>query len=1388
MKSKFSRLFLCAAGFGAALSPSHSFAADIVWDGGGDGTTLDLSTNWTGDVLPDETIPDSAVFSGIAAGSLNLSYLGADLGTAPGLNLRLDAGQTSAVSIDTGLNVNVLRLNNVTVAAGAGALTLGNGSDLFNLTLGSAGGQVHTWTNNSASVATVASDVRFGMGGAGNHLLLLTGSGNWALNALLTPSNAANLAIQKTGTGELTLAGGGTLAAFGISTLGNTNFAGLLHGGTTRITSGNYVGGGTNSEWVVGGTDLAGVNTQFIMDGGSLSNMAWVAAARGNGTGSVSSDVILNNSAAISSANFSAGFNGGNAGTAPKGTITLNHSATQTVTSSFYLAESPNSNVTYNLNGTSTLSQTSTTGGESRLGISNGAVATLNVNGGTANFERDLILGYAGTGSGKLVLNSGSVKVGVLTERWLIIGRANGASGQIDVNGGTLNLANGTDMRFGTTNTSAGVSVVNLNGGAITGSVVAQNSLLDLKQNTSTSATLSNTFNLNGGTLSIAQIITSNNTGPGTATFNFNGGTLKPLVSTANFIDLGGATQKVYVKDGGAVIDTNGFNVTVVDSLLAGGTGGLTKAGAGVLTLAAAATYTGATAVNAGTLTLGGSLASSGVSVASGAVLTGAVALGGSLASAGQITPATLGTAGTLSVGNGLVLTGGSLNLDLNGGNNATGGGINDLLAVTGGVSASGTVIVSPTFTSTPAVSTVYTFGTYTGSLSGAASLVAGSRSVAVDTTTAGQLNLVYTGGPAGNLKWSSAASQAWDVLNEVNWVNTGTSSPDRFYQADNVSFDDTAGLQTGVVFSTTLLPATVTVDSSGGGNNYSFSGTGGIGGTGSLIKSGGSTLTIGTANLFSGGTTVNGGAVVLGTATALGTGAVTVNGGVVNLNGQTVANNIALAGGTLTGAGTANGTVSGGGLVKDDATLLALTGANTYSGGTTINAGTLGMARANGANTNLGAGAVTVNASGTLRVGYAVTSNQNVSSTANDIILNGGTVYVDDANQHLTGTLSVAAAGGVLGSTYNSGTNAAAERDKGLALDGVVSGGGGLTIQHTRIGTGNVWHTAFVAFSNNANSYSGTITVNQNTTASEGGVYLGVNGSTALAGAAIVINSNILGTNRKFGNSPVVFKSGLGTATLGSVGGAADLVLTGYDQVNHMYGADAIALTVGGNDQSTTYSGVISGGGSLTKTGSGGLTLTNTSTYTGATTVNEGSLVINGNITTSTLTTVAGTGTLAGSGQVGALSVGAGGTLAPGNSPGILNTGNTQLELGSTLSIEIMGDTVGAGYDRLNVTGTVTLAGTLAVTTGYSPAPDSLFFIIANDGGDAVSGTFGGLAEGTTFVAGGTEFQISYLADSVGNTFSGGNDVALRVVPEASAALLLGFGSLGLALRRRRQ
>jgi fibronectin-binding autotransporter adhesin len=141
--------------------------------------------------------------------------------------------------------------------------------------------------------------------------------------------------------------------------------------------------------------------------------------------------------------------------------------------------------------------------------------------------------------------------------------------------------------------------------------------------------------------------------------------------------------------------------------------------------------------------------------------------------------------------------------------------------------------------------------------------------------------------------------------------------------------------------------------------------------------------------------------------------------------------------------------------------------------------------------------------------------------------------------------------------------------------------------------------------------------------------------------------------------------------------------------------------------------------------------------------------------------------GTLKGKGTVGVLTMSSG-TIAPGLSPGCLTSGNLTYT-GGSLEIELEGTTVCTQYDQQIVNGTVDLgaATTLNILKGsaYSPALNSVYTIISNDGSDAVTGTFAGLAQGATAVLGSYSYRISY-------TGGDGNDVTLTVVAVPAAVV----------------
>lgn len=144
------------------------------------------------------------------------------------------------------------------------------------------------------------------------------------------------------------------------------------------------------------------------------------------------------------------------------------------------------------------------------------------------------------------------------------------------------------------------------------------------------------------------------------------------------------------------------------------------------------------------------------------------------------------------------------------------------------------------------------------------------------------------------------------------------------------------------------------------------------------------------------------------------------------------------------------------------------------------------------------------------------------------------------------------------------------------------------------------------------------------------------------------------------------------------------------------------------------------------------------------------------GNVTINKAVNLHGAFTISGSFSTTAV----GASISPGNSPGIINSGNLSLGPGSTTNMEINGTTVGTQYDQLNVTGTVNISTSAALNLsfGFVPAVGNTFILINNDGADAVTGNFNGLPEGTVFYVGASALRISY----VGGT---GNDVTLTVI-----------------------
>jgi autotransporter-associated beta strand protein len=264
--------------------------------------------------------------------------------------------------------------------------------------------------------------------------------------------------------------------------------------------------------------------------------------------------------------------------------------------------------------------------------LDNSISGTVTLNAGSTLIStNDVIVEFAGTGRGKLALNGGNVIIGPAAAKWLMVGYYDTGAGELDLTNGNLLLENGTSLKMCRSGNTGG-NVVNQLGGNVTffsdaGVTIGGGGNLDL--NYGGGATSSNTYNLNGGVLTVPQIVAT--ASAAFRIFNFNGGTLRAAASTTTFFNSGVATT-ANVRNGGALLDTVGFNVTIGQKLqhstIADDNatdGGLTKNGLGTLTLTGANTFTGNTTINAGVLELAQSVpalaGNSTVSIAAGAAL-----------------------------------------------------------------------------------------------------------------------------------------------------------------------------------------------------------------------------------------------------------------------------------------------------------------------------------------------------------------------------------------------------------------------------------------------------------------------------------------------------------------------------------------------------------------------------------------------------------------------------------------------------------------------------------------------------------------------------------------------------------------------------------------------
>ncbi len=300
--------------------------------------------------------------------------------------------------------------------------------------------------------------------------------------------------------------------------------------------------------------------------------------------------------------------------------------------------------------------------------------------------------------------------------------------------------------------------------------------------------------------------------------------------------------------------------------------------------------FTGGIQIFTGSVTLNG-LIGSGITAINGTTLAGKGTANGLVDVSGSFYPGGVSTAGTFTAGGGLTLEGSAaLTMDL-AANTTVGGGANDLIAVTGDLTANGNNILINPLTGTLASGT-YVLMTYTGNLNGSfgtASTVASSRySLSIDTSVAHQVRLVVTG-VANVLAWNNLSGNGqWDVQSSFNWTNLTTHAEDQFFTSDSVLLDDRSSSTSLTIPSGQIVSPSVMTNNSTA--NYTISGSGKISGGTSIVKLGSSTLTMSTINDFTGSLVIGGGAVQLNGVTAV---AGAANGALVVSNGASLAVNL---------------------------------------------------------------------------------------------------------------------------------------------------------------------------------------------------------------------------------------------------------------------------------------------------------------------------------------------------------------------------------------------------------------------------------------------------------------------------------------------------------------
>lgn len=831
-----------------------------------------------------------------------------------------------------------------------------------------------------------------------------------------------------------------------------------------------------------------------------------------------------------------------------------------------------------------------------------------------------------------------------------------------------------------------------------TGNTILRAGTLKLGSTTALGASAATTvvigavLDLNGYTLTTARPLTLNGTGllasPAGALTNTGGD-----AEFSGAITLGTTPTITVTSSGTLTLSGNctGNNPLVINgsgtgtfSGIKSGTSTLTKIGTSTWILSGVNTYTGYTYIREGILKLGSTTAlgvSASTSITSGAVL--------------DLNGFTLSTARPLILNGTGILSGGALTNTST--TAATYSGALTFATAASIVGENGTIAI----TGTPASSTtaITLGGTAGGSVS---TVIAGARVLTKEGTGTWTLSglSTYSGATIVNSGILKAGVATTGNNGAFGYTSAVTLANVAGVMLDITGFNNTIGSLSGggsIGGNVTLGAATLTI----GNNNKSTVFEGIISGTGAITKSGTGVLTLSGTNSYSGNTTISAGTLKLGNVSAIGTidGIVTVSsGGVLDLNGFTLStakpltlngtglaalpagaltNNggdasysgaITLASastitvtttGTLSLSGDCSGnfalTLSGSGMgtysgirsgtstiVKTGTGTWILSGTNTYTGATTISAGTLKL----GASTSvLGttAGITSVTSGAVLDLnGYNLTTSEPLTlngaglaaSPAGALTNTGGNViFSGPITLGSAGTITVTATG-TLTCSGNVGAGAYS-----LILDGTTGSSGtmsGILSTPTSVvknGTGTWTLSGTNTYTGVTNISAGTLKVGASTsilgsvaglTLVTSGAVLDLNGFNVSNAEPLTLN----GTGLSASPAGALTNTGgnasfIGPITLGASGATITTTSSGTLSCSGAVGGNTYPLILDGTGIGT-MSGIIgTGTGTITKIGSGTWILSGVSTYSGLTTISEGTLKLGAS--TSALGTIAG-------------------------------------------------------------------------------------------------------------------------------------------------------------------